>query len=64
MCSACFWKETGERIAELVNDDDHRFAFAFDTLTGIRKRILEARHISPAQLRAIDNIEFAGKKRR
>lgn len=64
MCNQCPWEEVVERCIDLINDDDHRFAFGFDTLSGIKDRIAETHHVTPGQVHAIDNIEAAGKRRR
>lgn len=64
MCESCQWKETVERLDELINDDDHRFSFAFDTLSGIKTTVTQREHITERQLSAINNIETAGKRKR
>lgn len=56
MCKFCQSAETLERIDEMVNDDDHKFVFAYDTLTGIRESIDSAGHVTPKQKQAIENI--------
>lgn len=63
MCDKCEWVEAAENADNLINDDDHRFSWAFDTLSGIKDTIASTKHVTEGQLRAINNIERAGKRR-
>lgn len=54
MCDCCDWEELLERIEVL--QDDKRYEFAADTLSGIYGWVEEREHCTEAQQRAIDNI--------
>lgn len=60
MCLFCSFQETLEEIESMLNDDNHHYAWAFDTLDGIKETIERTQHVTEKQRRAITNI---GKKR-
>ncbi len=63
MCDDCDWQEHVERIDELLAQE--RAEFASDTLEGIREWVVQQEHITPKQVRAIDNIaEFLDREER
>lgn len=54
-------RETPQQVidfAEELNDllDDERFAFAYDTLAGIRETIQRLKRVTPGQYTAVRNI--------
>ena len=55
MCANCDFDWIIERIDEMVNDDRHRFAWAYDTLTGIKETITQNGHVTEKQAAAVAN---------
>mgnify|MGYP001580441194 CR=1 FL=1 len=54
MCSSCQWEDALEECTELLDDDD--YAFAQDTLLGIKDWIEGNEHVTERQQSAITNI--------
>lgn len=52
------WYQLVARIDELLDID--RYAWAFDTLAGIKETVERTRRVSDGQRRAVDNIEARG----
>ena len=57
MCRQCDWQEYVERVERMINSGD--FNFAEDTLQGILTWVEENEHITPAQKKAVENIEVS-----
>lgn len=57
MCKECDWTSTLAEIEGMLNDDDHRWAWAYDTLTGISNTITKTGHATEGQKRAVENIQ-------
>jgi len=53
-CSSCDWESALEACEELLNDTD--YAFASDTLTGIKDWVETNEHVTTRQEDAITNI--------
>lgn len=54
MCKNCNWEELLDRIDELLSDE--AFAFAQETLAGIRAWVEEKEHGTDRQWEAVENI--------
>jgi hypothetical protein len=57
MCDSCDWESLLEEIDEALEDED--FAFAEDTLQGIREWVYENEHCTGRQRDAVENILFS-----
>ena len=64
MCSQCDVETFLENVQAMINDDDHRYVWAFDTLDGIRETVSRTGHVTPKQSMAVSNIEEVGRHRR
>lgn len=64
MCANCEADRFLESVKEMINDEDHRFSWAFDTLNGIKQYIENSNHITPGQSKAVTNIERAACRKR
>ena len=54
MCSSCDWESALEACEELLNDTD--YAFASDTLSGIKEWVEMNEHVTTRQEDALENI--------
>lgn len=54
MCKSCDWESSLQECEDLLTDED--YAFASDTLEGIRDWIQTEHHVTERQQTAIENI--------
>jgi len=60
MCDNCGWDDTLDTLDDMITESS-QFQWAFPTLDGIYTWIKREKHVTPAQRRAIKNIENAHK---